>query len=340
VLDAVLFAAATVAAWLLTRWIKSWAPKTRLLDVPNQRSMHTRATPRGGGLAIVLVSLVGLIAALVVEARPDWPVVGGYVAGALLIAGVSFLDDLRRVPAGYRLALHFVAAALMVAGLAPQLTAGREGAIGWLIVGIGILWTVGLTNAYNFMDGIDGLAATQGVVTAAGLAFLAAATNEPYFELFALLVAAGCVGFLIHNWPPARIFMGDIGSAFLGFTFAYLALAVDPVSPRVTFVGALLLWPFIFDALLAVIRRAVRGENIFAAHRSHLYQRLVLAGWHQGSVIALYAVLALVVFAVGIGWQLTKSAAVGYFLVAALFLLCSGLWLFVVRAERVGNKLT
>jgi len=309
-----------------------------LLDIPNQRSMHAQATPRGGGLAIVVVSLIGLMATLVVEPRPDWAVFGGYVAGALLIAGVSFLDDLNKVPAGYRLATHFVAAVLMVAGLAPQLTAGKEGAIAWLIVGAGILWTVGLTNAYNFMDGIDGLAATQGIVTGTGWAVLAAVSHKPFLELFALLIAAGCIGFLIHNWPPARIFMGDVGSAFLGFTFAYLALAIQPVTPLVTLVGALLLWPFIFDATLAVLRRAVRGENIFAAHRSHLYQRLVLAGWHHGSVAALYGAFAMVVFFVGLEWQLTRSAAIGYVLFAALFLLSSGLWFLVNCAERVRSS--
>ena len=124
-----------------------------------------------------------------------------------------------------------------------------------------------------------------------------------------LSAAAGCAGFLIHNWPPAKIFMGDVGSAFLGFTFAFMTLAALRQTPQLAIAGALLLWPFIFDTTYTILRRLMRRENVLIAHRSHIYQRLVLAGWRQSSATLLYGLLALVAVAFAALWLWSIASA-------------------------------
>jgi UDP-N-acetylmuramyl pentapeptide phosphotransferase/UDP-N-acetylglucosamine-1-phosphate transferase len=340
VFDATLFIASTILAWVLVLGMRRWAQRVRLVDTPNPRSMHRHATPSGGGAAIVVVCLAGIAIAVAFGLRPAWWVLGGYFVGALLIVGVSFVDDVRELPIRLRLAVHFLGAAAMVGGLAigsDSLTRSPAGAA-WLLLAAALFWTAGLTNAYNFMDGIDGLAATQGLVAGLGWTLLASFSQQPWLALLALLVAAGCTGFLIHNWPPASIFMGDVGSAFLGFTFAFMSLAALPRTPQLALMGALLVWPFIFDTFLAVLRRLLQGENIFVAHRSHLYQRLVLAGWRQDAVTFLYGLVALAILALDAIWLIVQSRPIGYLAVTLSLLLPLGIWALVLRAERKLNR--
>ena len=153
----------------------------------------------------------------------------------------------------------------------------------------------------------------------------------------ATLAAATCgaaLGFLRHNFNPAKIFMGDVGSAFLGFTFAFIALAALHRTPRVALAGVLLLWPFIFDSGFTVIRRFMRGENIFVAHRSHLYQRLALAGWSQPAVTSLYGLFALLMLGLSVAWWLSTSSIATVAIVAAVLMLSVTVWGLVVRTER------
>jgi UDP-N-acetylmuramyl pentapeptide phosphotransferase/UDP-N-acetylglucosamine-1-phosphate transferase len=161
---------------------------------------------------------------------------------------------------------------------------------------------VGLTNAYNFMDGIDGIAAGQGIVAAIGWGIIGLITGNPFLTALGFLLAASCLGFLCHNWPPARIFMGDVGSAFLGYTFAVLAVIASQSDPRLAFIGILFVWPFVFDAVFTFFRRLRKHENVFEAHRSHLYQRLVIAGYSHGVVSTLYIGLAGAGVVVGVWW--------------------------------------
>lgn len=336
--DLVFFLSGAALGWALVLGMRRWVGHRRLLDVPNERSMHSLETPRGGGAAIVAVSVIGLGVGAIAGIRPEWPAIGGCLGGALLIVGVSLVDDLSRLASGIRLAFHFSGAAVMVAGLGiglgSNVLTGGATAFVWLVPVAALLWTVGMTNAYNFMDGIDGLAATEAVVAGLGWTLLGTVTHLPWLALLGLLVAASSTGFLVHNWPPAKIFMGDVGSAFLGFTFAFMALAELRQNPQAAFVGALVLWPFIFDTAFTMVRRFLRGENIFLAHRSHLYQRLVLAGWQQASVTSLYGLFALVTFALGFMWLVFNSAMLGYLLIAVFVLLPLGLWVLVVRTER------
>ena len=203
---------------------------------------------------------------------------------------------------------------------------------GWLGVPLAFFWVVGLTNAYNFMDGIDGLAGSQAVIAGVGWAGLGWLRGEPLVSLLGLLVAGSSLGFLLHNWPPARIFMGDVGSAFLGFTFAALSVLAAQQNPRLAVAGILLLWPFIFDTIGTFLRRLRRRENVFAAHRSHLYQRLVIAGYSHRTVTLLYSGLALVGLVLALVWVLALPGA-DWLALGLPGLLGFGLWQFVVRAE-------
>jgi UDP-N-acetylmuramyl pentapeptide phosphotransferase/UDP-N-acetylglucosamine-1-phosphate transferase len=264
-------AGAFVLCWLGVAGLRAWALRRGLLDVPNERSSHTAPTPRGGGAAVALAVLLG-------AALGRLPL--GYLAGGLLVALVSAIDDLRPLPALVRLAAHVAAAGALVWGLPWPWAVGAA------------VWVVGLTNAYNFMDGIDGIAGVQGVVAGAAWGVLGWLSGRPEVALLGALLAAGCLGFLPHNWPPARIFLGDVGSAFLGFSFAALPLLLDARSPRSYLAGVLVVWPFVLDASFTFLRRLLRGENVLQAHRTHVYQRLTIAGWSHARVTLLYGLLA------------------------------------------------
>jgi len=288
--------AALAAAALLTRGLIDWTLARGIIDTPNARSSHTRSTPRGGGLSIVIVvtAVAGVIAAI----RPDELLrIGGAIVPALAIAAVSWLDDVHALRNRTRFAVHLLAAVAAVAVLGPvsRVDLGSFGMLGFGLLAwpLTLLWIVGLTNAFNFMDGSDGIAGITAAAVAAGIAAAAAACIDGPVAVIAAAFAGSALGFLTSNWQPARIFMGDVGSAFCGFLLAVLPLAVgaDAV-PEVLPVAVLALWPFIFDTSLTLLRRLWAGENIFQAHRSHLYQRLLIAGWSHRAVASLYGGLA------------------------------------------------
>jgi len=284
------------ASALLTRWLIDWTTAWGVVDRPNGRSSHTRITPRGGGLAIVAV--VCGVALVIAALRPDEaPRLGAAILPALAVAAVSWADDVRSLRHGTRLAVHLAAAVAATALLGPVLRVDlgslgmlRTGALAWPLT---VLWIVGLTNAFNFMDGSDGIAGITAAAVAAGIAAAAAACGTGPVAVLAAAFAGCAMGFLTSNWQPARIFMGDVGSAFCGFLLAVLPVAVraDAVA-EVLPVAVLALWPFIFDTAATLARRLVAGENVFEAHRSHLYQRLLAGGWSHRSVASLYGGLA------------------------------------------------
>jgi len=253
-----------------------------------------------------------------------------------LIAIVSWIDDLRSVPNRIRFATHIFGAILLVLafGYLRAVTIPLAGTfnLGWLGLLLTIVWIVGLTNAYNFMDGIDGLAGSQAVLAGVGWLLLGWFSGETFIGVLGALLAASALGFLLHNWPPARIFMGDVGSAFLGYSFAALAVVAAQSAPRMAIAGILLVWPFVFDSTFTLIRRWRKGENIFAAHRSHLYQRLVIAGYSHRFVTLLYSFLALVGVLLALLWVWAVPGA-DWLVLCVPALLSFGLWRFVVRAE-------
>ncbi len=317
--------------------LRRWAECRQLLDFPNERSSHTHPTPRGGGLVIVILSTTGLIFAWLRYPTLSAAALTAYLVGAWLIAGVSWLDDLRSLPNRVRFAAHSLGALLALLAFGywrvvsiPLLGSLDLGALGLLVT---FVWIAGLTNAYNFMDGIDGIAGGQAVVAGLGWAALGWSDQQPLVAAVGLLLAAASLGFLGHNWPPARIFMGDVGSAFLGYTFAVLPVIAAQHNPRLALAGVLLVWPFVFDSVFTFLRRLRNGENVFAAHRSHLYQRLVIAGYSHRTVTLLYIGLAVAGALLALLWTLDATGS-GLAVVLSLPLLCWGLCGVVWRRER------
>ncbi|MEM1115324.1 MAG: glycosyl transferase [Bacteroidota bacterium] len=261
----------------------------------------------------------------------------GLALPAIGIAVISAIDDIRSLSARIRFGVHLGAAVALVVvfggwgrievPLLGTIDLGLAGAL------LGVFWLVGLTNAYNFMDGIDGIAATQGVVAGLGWMLVGSVLGEPITAMTGALVAGATAGFAVHNWPPAKIFMGDVGSAFLGFVFAALALVAG--DGRIPIAALLFVWPFVFDSGVTFCRRLLKRENVFAAHRSHLYQRAVIAGVSHATVTTLYGGLALVSTVAGVVWA---SGGASWTAWAGLVFPPVTAVVFVLRAERKHEK--
>jgi UDP-N-acetylmuramyl pentapeptide phosphotransferase/UDP-N-acetylglucosamine-1-phosphate transferase len=332
------FVVAYVASAAASSWLVGWAAAQGVIDTPNARSSHTRATPRGGGLAIVGVTTWAAIAAAVLHPAA-WRPLAAVLAPALAIATVSWLDDLRPLRNRVRFGVHLAAAAAAVALLGP-LREANLGSWGRFDLGLAawpftLLWIVGMTNAFNFMDGVDGIAGITAAAAGGAIAAAAALFGLDAVSAVALAFAAASAGFLACNWPPARIFMGDVGSAFCGFVIAVLPLAGGGESAsRLVTVAAVTMWPFIFDTAFTLCRRLSRRENVFQAHRSHLYQRLVIAGWSHRGVSSLYgglsAMAAVVAIAPLLGVCPERTATA---VAAAMVLVGAALLLILVRVQ-------
>ena len=296
-----------------------------VLDLPNERSSHTRPTPRGGGVGL----LGGVAAGLLVGHWLGVPLLASpLIGGVLLVALASFADDyLGGVPLAVRAAAQVAAAALVVfqTGGFPRLPLPfpADFPLGDLGIPLAILWIVGVTNVYNFLDGIDGYAACQGVITGTATAFL-----FPEAAYAGLALAGACAGFLLFNWHPARIFLGDVGAASLGFLFAALPFQVGSERRgQAVFLSVICLWFFLSDGAFTLLRRLLRGEKVWKPHRSHLYQRLASTGLRHDQVVravcaaaALLAGLAVVSSFLDYApfdWALL-FVAVGFFLVYLL----------------------
>lgn len=316
----------------------TWAEREKILDIPNTRSTHLRPTPRGAGLVIVGLTLLGLWVhhTLATPERPWRPLAAFTVAG-LLIAIVSWCDDVSRIPAVVRLATHGIGAGIVLLGLgywrAIELPVVGELELGWFGIPITFLWIVGLINAINFMDGIDGIAGGHAAIAASTWAVVGWLSGEPILVVLGVLLASSSLGFLGHNRPPARVFMGDTGSAFLGYSLSVLPLFITAMPPWSIVTAALMVWPFVFDSGFTLWRRISHGENILAAHRSHLYQRLVLAGWAHRSVTLLYIGMALISSLLALAWSRDSALRDQMVIVGSLFVSVI-LWSIVRRQER------
>jgi Fuc2NAc and GlcNAc transferase len=326
-------AAAAALAWALTWAVRHYALARDVLDHPNERSSHVVPTPRGGGVAIVLVTLAfeaGLGVAGWLSPGEALALAGGGVA----VAAVGWWDDHGGVRASARAAVHFAAAAwaLWWLGGLPELWVGTGrvtlGVAGAVLSAFGIVWS---TNLYNFMDGIDGIAGGEAVTAALAGGVLLLAVGERGLGAVALVLMAASAGFLAWNWAPARIFMGDVGSYFLGFTFAVLAVASERAEAVPLLAWMILLGVFVFDATATLLRRLRRRERFFEAHRSHAYQRAARARGHHarvsGTVVALNLVLAALA-AVGTlrpRWLL-PAVGVGLLILAAAYVAVERRW--------------
>lgn len=246
-----------------------------------------------------------------------------YIVGALLVASVGAIDDLKALPAFVRLVAHFAAAIIAVVGIGGLHTIGTGehvvtlGVSGDFLAVVGIVW---LTNLYNFMDGIDGIAGTQAVVTGIGGAIVLSIAGAPVPAMLSLVTGAAAGGFLTQNWPPARMFMGDVGSGFLGFTFGVIGLMGRGTDAIPTLLYLLTLLPFLLDATVTLIVRCVEGQSPIKAHRSHVYQRLVQAGFSHRTVTVAYGAMALVGWAAALA---TVACSLNVVIVWGVFLMLS-----------------
>ena len=261
-------AAALFLSIALTGMVRNSAIAHGVLDVPNARSSHARTTPRGGGLAIVIATMLTLTVLAVVGllGLKLWAALTG---GGLAIAFIGSLDDLRPVSAALRLSVHFAAGLWAIAWLGGLPGLGH---FGELLALLGIVWVL---NLFNFMDGIDGLAASEAVFIALGAIAPMLLCGAGAEVVAASLVLGGAtLGFLVWNWPPARIFMGDVGSGYLGYVIAVLALASAASSPSAVWVWLILGAVFFVDATVTLLRRVARGASPHEPHRTHAYQWL------------------------------------------------------------------
>lgn len=330
---ALLGVAAAVLSALLTGAVRRYALRRSILDVPNHRSSHTVPTPRGGGLAITVVLLGGTLAATFagLVARPlGWAIVVG--GGA--VAAIGWIDDRRGVRASVRFVVHFAAAAwaLYWAGGMPVLTFGTHALpLGPLGAALGALAIVWLTNLYNFMDGIDGIAGSEAVLVGGVGGALAWAAGDGSTAIVALVTCGAAAGFLVWNWPPARIFMGDVGSGLLGFVFGALALFSERGGGVPAMVWLVLLGAFVGDATITLVRRVARGERWYEAHHSHAYQRVVQSGWpHRRATLATIGLNVVLAGLGALAWHWPDS--MGYAVAAAAG--CVGAAYLVVERRR------
>jgi Fuc2NAc and GlcNAc transferase len=258
------------------------------------RSSHSVPTPRGGGAAIVVVATLAF--AMLLRLRLlDGRLCAALCGGGLIVAAVGFVDDRRPLSAHTRLIAHFGAAlwALLWLGGLPPLRVGQYlivfGYSGYVLGVVGITWTL---NLFNFMDGIDGIAASEAIFVSLGAVLIAAVTGtSDGIAASATVFGATCCGFLLWNWPRAKIFMGDVGSGYLGFVIAVLAIAESRLNPLSMPVWFILGAAFFVDAPVTLVRRLLRGEPVQLAHRSHAYQHLARRwGSHLRVTVALWLI--------------------------------------------------
>ncbi|MGH2433521.1 MAG: MraY family glycosyltransferase [Pseudomonas sp.] len=261
-------------AWAITWGLRAYALARNVVDVPNERSSHTVPTPRGGGVAIVVTFLIAMLWLSTVHQLDIRLSVAMFGAG-FAIAVLGFLDDHGHIHAKWRLLCHFLIAGWAIAclgGVPPIVLLGREFDLGWVANILALLYLVWLTNLYNFMDGIDGIASIEAITccfSACGIYYL---VNLPDLAASPLVLAAAVIGFLVWNFPTARIFMGDAGSGFLGLMLGIISIHAAFSSFNLFYSWIILLGVFVVDATFTLMRRLLRGEKVYEAHRSHAYQ--------------------------------------------------------------------
>ncbi len=290
--------AIAIVSFLLSLWItrqlcvttKRW----QILDHPNERSLHVSPVPRTGGLAILLVILLNLYLATQIMVVPSLLY---WLAGSLLpLAAVAWLDDRRGVPPVWRLAVQIVVTLMLLLGgglLSNFALWGHDPLVGGVVLLAAVLFMVWMVNLYNFMDGMDGLAGGMAAIGFGCFAILGWFAGDQLFTWLATGIAGAASGFLVFNFPPARIFMGDTGSYSLGFLAA--AFSFWGVGEGVFSIWSpvLIFSPFIVDATVTLALRVRRGERVWEAHRGHYYQRLAHAGWtHRSIVLWAYGLMA------------------------------------------------
>jgi Fuc2NAc and GlcNAc transferase len=297
--------AAFFASYALTAWLRRHLRIIQLIDRPNPRSSHSTPTPRGGGLSMVAITTCG-VAILYAAGMLSRPLTAALVLGGLSVAAVGFWDDVRSAPVAVRMIVHLGAAMLAVycLGTTSIIRLGDSVvALGILGPVLGVMAIVWILNLFNFMDGIDGIAASEAacvLIGGAGLG-LFVAKNSPIQVAPELIIGAACLGFLRWNWSPAAIFMGDIGSGFLGYAIAVIALNASQTSAINFFAWLILGGVFFVDATVTLCRRLLRRERVYHAHRTHAYQWLARR-WASHSRVTIAVII------INLAWLLPCAA--------------------------------
>ena len=266
-------------SFLFTELIRRYTLKINHLDMPNERSSHSIATPRGGGLSIVVIFLTGVGLSDLLSTNTVIALIGS----GTLVAGIGFWDDQGHIAARWRLLSHFIAAfwALFWLGSISEFQFfGSTLNTSWIILGISMFALVWLLNLFNFMDGIDGIEASETIFVSCAGAYFSWITELESLSFISLLLAASTMGFLILNWSPAKIFMGDVGSGFLGLMIGVIAFAsiLEGIS---VWIWLILLAVFLVDSGVTLLIRILNGEKWYEAHCSHAYQHAARKWGHK-----------------------------------------------------------
>ena len=321
-----------VVSAVTTHQLVSNSHRLSTLDIPNERSSHLTPTPRGGGIAFVATSLAGFLLLLLNKELDHADLLALCCAG-VIVAISGYLDDRQKISgATIRLVLHAIGAIVLVVGIGfPSQISLFDRTINTGVVGsiLGVLYLVWLLNLFNFMDGNDGIAASETIfVCVAGAILNYRALSDMNFSAAAIVLAASTFGFLLYNWSPAKIFMGDVGSGYLGIVVGGLSLMAAKQQHELLWVWIILLAVFVSDATVTLIRRLLRKQKPHVAHRSHAYQHLAIR-------FNSHAKVSLLVLAVNVVWLLpiaflvadkqlagTTGVVIAYvpLLLAALFL--------------------
>lgn len=315
-------------SYVFTGAIRSYALHKGIIDTPNARSSHQVATPRGGGLAIAIVFLVSTSLLALFRLAPT-RVALALVCGGVIIASVGWLDDIKGLTPSHRAIAHAIAAVVSVAcvGGLNYLRLGYLvlplGWVGNVLAVLGIVWMI---NLYNFMDGLDGLAASEAVIVGLFAGLLLSLSGFHELAILSFALACSTAGFLVWNWPPAKIFMGDVSSGLLGFAFGTLALFSERSGAVPLLVWLLLLAVFVVDATATLIRRLLCGERWFDAHRTHAYQLVASNGvGHRRVTMAICGINLVLGF---VSWLITAEPK--YF--AFAMIICFGSLIYVWKS--------
>ncbi|MEX1013540.1 MAG: glycosyltransferase family 4 protein [Candidatus Paceibacterota bacterium] len=328
---------------MFTKWFIKYARVKRITDIPSERSSHIRPTPRGGGVGFVGFLFISFSAYLLIFGTQLGIEFSIFLIALLLISILGWFDDRNNLSRRTRFGVQLVASLLVLIFIQnlnhisiPTFGTYSLGILGFIV---GIVWITGVTNIYNFMDGVDGLSSVQAISATAGWCIFFYMYQLQDLFVLNLFVSAGVIGFLLLNWSPARIFMGDVGSLFLGFLFGVMPLIAGAYSDQIDsgealWFLAILLWPFLFDGAFTIIRRFLKRENIFEAHRSHLYQRLNIIGWSHKKISSLYALFA--IFSLIVGLYYILGSELERIVVITLLIVASFIFsLFVSNREAV-----
>jgi len=321
---------------MLTGLVRKYALSRSIIDIPNERSSHTVPTPRGGGLAIVILLLMAIGYCYLSE-KFSFDLMLALGGGILMVAIVGWVDDHKHIPAVYRATVYSLAAIWAITWINGEFSLYNDtygflfGMLDSLFIVVGIVW---LTNLFNFMDGTDALAGMESICTGSATCFLFYLEGQFGMMLVSAVICLACCGFLFWNWPPAKIFMGDVGSCSLGFCFGILAVMSELTNSIPIAIWFILLAVFICDATYTLFMRVVRREKWYKAHKTHAYQRLVLCGMTHKKLVSLVSVINILIL-----WPLawivyqndTLTLLVLSFVISLMFILWGMIQIYYYR---------